>query len=224
MNIKGFIFDMDGTLIDNIAYHFAAFDEQARRHGYKFLRPVDSRYYGWNTFDIFPEIVDAETLARYGCDFLVKEKEDIYRELYSGHVCLTDGLDALLDEAVRSGIKCAIGSAGPRINVEFIMRETNLHDRIAACVCADDVTHCKPGPEIFLKACERLNLAPADCVVFEDGIPGIEAACAAGCAAVGITTTLPDKVLADAGADIVVKDFTGMTLASLAEALKKRTK
>lgn len=218
-DIKGLIFDMDGTLIENMAYHFAAFEEQARRHGYKFLRPVDSRYYGWNNLDIFPEIVPAADLARLGSDFLSKEKEVIYRELYAGHVTLTAGLDALLADARAHGVKCAIGSAGPRINVEFIMREAKLNDRMDAYVCLDDVTHCKPDPEIFLTACQRLHLDPAECVVFEDGIPGIKAARAAGCAAVGVATTMPAQSLTDAGADLVVRDFTGMTIASLSEQL-----
>lgn len=218
-DIKGLIFDMDGTLIENMAYHFAAFDELARRHGYKHLRPVDSRYYGWNNLDIFPEIVPAADLAQLGADNLSKEKEVVYRELYAGHVKLTAGLDALLTDARRCGVKCAIGSAGPRVNVEFIMREAKLGDRMDAYVCLDDVTRCKPDPEIFLTACERLHLAPHDCVVFEDGIPGIKAALAAGCAAVGVATTMPAKALTDAGADIVVRNFEGMTIASLAKKL-----
>jgi len=214
-NMKGFVFDMDGTLVENMAFHFLAFDKQAERHGYELMRPITSRYYGWHNKDIMPEVIPPEFIERLGLQFLSDEKEAIYRELYAGNVRLTAGIDRLLADAKRCGIKCAVGSAGPRVNVEFIMREGDLFDRMDAYVCADDVTHCKPDPEIFLKSCAKLGLEPSECVVFEDAVAGIEAGRAAGCHTVGITTTISGQSLLDAGADFVVPDFRGLTAAEI---------
>lgn len=220
--MKGFIFDMDGTLVENMAFHFLAFEKQAEHHGYELLRPITSRYYGWHNRDIMPETIPAEVIERLGLDFLSDEKEAIYRELYAGNVKLTAGLDELLADAKRCGIRCAVGSAGPRVNVEFIMREGDLFSRMDAYVCADDVTRCKPDPEIFLKSCAKLNLDPSDCVVFEDAVSGIEAGRAAGCRTVGITTTISGQALLDAGADFVVPDFRVLTVAEIERRLATR--
>ncbi len=206
---------MDGTLVENMAFHFLAFDKQAERHGYRLMRPITSRYYGWHNKDIMPEVIPPEFIERLGLQFLSDEKEAIYRELYAGNVRLTAGIDCLLADAKRCGVKCAVGSAGPRLNVEFIMREGDLFDRMDAYVCADDVTNCKPDPEIFLKSCAKLGLDSSECVVFEDAVAGIEAGRAAGCRTVGITTTISERSLLDAGADFVVPDFRGLTVAEI---------
>lgn len=213
--IKGLIFDMDGTLVVNIAYHLRAFDVQAERHGYSLVRPVTSDFFGWHNFDIMKEVVPPEFVEKMGLQQLSDEKEALYRELYAGHVEPVAGLVELLRDASTNGVSCAIGSAGMRENVEFIMKEAGIREYISAYVSSDDVTRCKPDPEIFLKACERLHLAPSECVVFEDAVSGIRAAVAAGCHAVGVTTTLPAETLVGCGAAFAVHDFSGLTVASL---------
>lgn len=213
--IKGLIFDMDGTLVQNMPYHLRAFDVMAERFGFTFIEPMNSRFFGRHNYDIFPYIFDAEGLAKYDMDFLSNEKEAIYRELYAGHVELTAGLDELLAEARALGVKCAIGSAGPIENIEFIVGEGRLADRIDVIVCNRDVVKCKPDPEIFIKSCERLGLDPSECVVFEDAVGGVKASVAAGCHTVALTTTVAAESLSEAGADLVVGDFRGITIERL---------
>lgn len=213
--IKGLIFDLDGTMVMNMPFHMRAFNVQAERHGYKLMSQLTSRFYGWHNFQIMPEVIPAADIERIGLQYLSDEKEAIYRELYSGNVALTTGLDALLDEAARCGVKCLIGSAAPRVNVEFIVREAALEGRMEGYVCADDVTHCKPDPEIFLKSCDKLGLAPSECVVFEDATSGIKAAVAAGCYPIGITTTASREVLLEAGARMVIDDFNEISVEQL---------
>ncbi len=215
--IKGLIFDMDGTLVVNISYHLRAFDVQAERHGYSLVRPVTSDFFGWHNFDIMKIVVPPEFVEKIGLQQLSDEKEALYRELYAGHVEPVAGLVDLLRDASANGVSCAIGSAGIRENVEFIMSECRIREYIGAYVCSEDVTRCKPDPEIFLKACERLHLAPSECVVFEDAVSGIRAAVAAGCHAVGVTTTSPSERLVECGAAFAVNDFRGLTVESLRE-------
>ena len=213
--IKGLIFDMDGTLIQNMPYHMKAFDVQAERHQYQLTQPVTNKFYGRHNDEIFLNVVEPWVVEKLGLQFLSEEKEAIYRELYAGNVKLTDGLDALLADAKAKGVKCYVGSAAPRLNVDFVWGEAALDDKLDGCVCGDDVVNFKPHPEIFLTCCERMGINPEECVVFEDAISGIKAGVAAGCKVVGLSTTAPAEELMEGGIKHVVPNFEGMTVDSL---------
>lgn len=213
--IKGLIFDMDGTLIQNMPYHMKAFDVQAERHQYQLTQPVTNRFYGRHNDEIFLNVVEPWVVEKFGLQFLSEEKEAIYRELYAGNVKLTDGLDALLADAKAKGVKCYVGSAAPRLNVDFVWGEAQLDDKLDGCVCGDDVVNFKPHPEIFLTCCERMGLNPEECVVFEDAISGIKAGVAAGCKVVGLDTTASASELMEGGIKHVLSNFEGVTIDSL---------
>lgn len=213
--IKGLIFDMDGTLIQNMPYHMRAFDVQAERHGYTLTQPVSNKFYGRHNDEIFLNVVEPWVVEKFGLQFLSEEKESIYRELYAGHVALTEGLDALLADAKAKGVKCYVGSAAPRVNAEFVWGEGQLDSKLDGYVCGDDVVNFKPHPEIFLTSCERMGLKPEECVVFEDAISGINAGLAAGCKVVALSTTATPEDLAVDGLEHIVPNFEGMTIESL---------
>ena len=213
--IKGLIFDMDGTLIQNMPYHMKAFSTLAERLGYQMLQPVTNKFYGRHNDEIFLAIAPQWVIDKYGLQYLSDEKEAIYRELYADKVCLTDGLAELLAEAKAKGVKCYVGSAAPRLNIDLIWNGAQLDDKIDGCICGDDVVNFKPHPEIFLKCCEGMGLAPEDCVVFEDAISGIKAGWAAGCKVVALSSTATPEALAADGVEHIITDFKGMTLESL---------
>ncbi|MBR7183613.1 MAG: HAD family phosphatase [Alistipes sp.] len=215
--IKGLIFDMDGTLIQNMPYHMKAFDVQAERHGYKLTQPVSNRFYGRHNDEIFLNVVEPWVVEKYGLQFLSEEKEAIYRELYAGNVRLTDGLEALIADAKANGVKCYIGSAGPRVNLELIWQGAELDDKIDGYICGDDVVNFKPHPEIFLKCCERMGLQPEECIVFEDALSGIKAGFDAGCNVIALSTTAKPEDLAVEGLKYIVPNFEGMTIESLSK-------
>lgn len=217
--IKGLIFDMDGTLIQNMPYHMKAFSTLAERLGYQMLQPVTNKFYGRHNDEIFLAIAPQWVIDKYGLQYLSDEKEAIYRELYADKVCLTDGLAELLAEAKAKGVKCYVGSAAPRLNIDLIWNGAQLDDKIDGCVCGDDVVNFKPHPEIFLKCCEGMGLAPEDCVVFEDAISGIKAGWAAGCKVVALSSTATPEALAVDGVEHIIPDFKGMTLESLEKML-----
>ena len=217
--IKGLIFDMDGTLIQNMPYHMKAFSTLAERLGYQMLQPVTNKFYGRHNDEIFLAIAPQWVIDKYGLQYLSDEKEAIYRELYADKVCLTDGLAELLAEAKAKGVKCYVGSAAPRLNIDLIWNGAQLDDKIDGCVCGDDVVNFKPHPEIFLKCCEGMGLAPEDCVVFEDAISGIKAGWAAGCKVVALSSTATPEALAADGVEHIIPDFKGMTLESLEKML-----
>ena len=77
MKLKGLLFDMDGTLVDNLAYHFMAFDAYAKREGFALLEPVSLKINGMHSNDIFPLLLGNEVVAQYGLARLNREKEEV---------------------------------------------------------------------------------------------------------------------------------------------------
>ena len=213
--LKGFIFDMDGTLIDNWAYHVISFNEFLRRKRLTPIRELSLDLNGRHSDDIFRIMLGEEQCSKYSLDELNYEKEDLYREMYHGHVEPIEGLMELFKEAKAKGIKCAIGSSGCRANVDFIIRELNLENIIDASISGNDVSHGKPHPEIFTKAHEAMGLKAEECIVFEDAVNGIKAGVAAGCKCVGLTTTATVESLCGVGAELCVKDYTELSLTQL---------
>ena len=166
--LKGLVFDMDGTLVDNLEYHFAAFEEYAKREGFELLEPVTLKHNGMHLKDIFPALLGEKVVAEQGLEKLSNGKETTYREMYRPHIAPIAGLIELLQAAKKAGIKCAIGSSGCRENVEMIIDGLGVADLVDASISGSDVTHGKPHPEIFTKAHEALGLKAEECIVSED--------------------------------------------------------
>ena len=218
--LKGLIFDMDGTLVDNLAYHFAAFDAYAQREGFTLLEPVSLKINGMHSNDIFPMLLGEKVVAEYGLDRLNREKEEVYREMYRPNIKPIAGIVELLKAAKAAGVKCAIGSSGCRENVEMIIESLGIADLVDASISGSDVTHGKPHPEIFIKAYEALGLKAEECIVVEDAVNGIVAGLAAGCRCIAITTTASAEVLSEAGASLCVEEYSTLTIDDLNGLLK----
>lgn len=211
---------MDGTLVDNLAYHFLAFDEYVKREGFTLLEPVSLKINGMHSNDIFPLLLGDEVVAKYGLDRLNREKEEVYRDMYREKIAPIAGLMELLQSAKKAGVKCAIGSSGCRENVEMIVEGLGIADLIDGSISGSDVTHGKPHPEIFTKAHEALDLKAEECVVVEDAVNGIVAGVAAGCKCIAVTTTASAETLSEAGASMCFADYSTVTIEQINELLK----
>lgn len=211
---------MDGTLVDNLAYHFLAFDEYAKREGFTLLEPVSLKINGMHSNDIFPLLLGNEVVAEYGLDRLNREKEEVYRDMYRSKITPIPGIIELLQAAKKAGVKCAIGSSGCRENVEMIVEGLGIADLIDGSISGSDVTHGKPHPEIFTKAHELLGLKAEECVVVEDAVNGIVAGLAAGCKCIAVTTTASAEMLSEAGASICFADYTNVGIEQINDLLK----
>jgi HAD superfamily hydrolase (TIGR01509 family) len=220
MKLKGLLFDMDGTLVDNLAYHFMAFDAYAKREGFTLLEPVSLKINGMHSNDIFPLLLGNEVVAQYGLDRLNREKEEVYRDMYRPKIAPIAGVIELLKEAKKAGVKCAIGSSGCRENVEMIIEGLGIADLIDGSISGSDVTHGKPHPEMFTKAHELLGLKAEECVVVEDAVNGILAGVRAGCKCLAVTTTASAEVLSEAGASMCFEDYSTVTIEKIANLLK----
>jgi len=207
-SVNAMLFDMDGTIVDNMAFHTDTWLELLRRHGVEtsgeeffaktagMTNPLIFRHYFGDSLD------DALVLE------LGDEKESIYREAYRPHVRAVGGLVELLAVAKAKGIKTGLATSAPPENIEFILAGANLQDAFDVIVGAKDVTHGKPHPEIYLKCAEMLGVEPSECIVFEDAPMGIESARRAGMRVVVITTVLTaDQAMALPGVERTISDF-----------------
>lgn len=189
------IFDLDGTMVDNMAWHTQAFDAFAARHA---LPPMTletrRRIDGKRNREIFP-LLFGRAVALDEVRALEREKESAYRELSRGSLQPLDGLIRLLDCLDRHGIPAAVATSAPPENVAHTLAEIDLHHRIRTIVRGDEVPHGKPAPDVFLEAAARLGVEPAACVAFEDAPIGVAAARRAGMRCIAVTTTFSAAAL-----------------------------
>jgi len=206
--IQAFLLDMDGVLVNSTPVHNEAWRRYLARHGLHLdLALIERVMLGKHNREIvrafFGDGLTDLEIERHGA-----EKEKLYRELMRPRLkdCLVSGVASFLH---RYGhIPMGLASNAEPANVEFILQETGFGPYFRAVLSAHDVQQPKPDPEIYLELARRLGFHPAECLVFEDSVTGIEAARRAGCRVVGLATT----TAALDGADLVVKDFADPAL------------
>lgn len=183
------IFDIDGTLVDNMALHAEAFSVFAGRHGLPSLTPEDrARLDGRRNSEIFP-ILFGRDVPREEWQAYEAEKEGLYRELSRGRLSPMKGLVRLLAHYRAAGVPMALATSAPEPNVVHTLHEIGLAAEFQIIVRGDQVGRGKPAPDVFIAAAERLGVEAADCLVFEDAPMGIVAAQAAGMPVVALTTS-----------------------------------
>ncbi len=207
--IHAAIFDMDGTLVDNSAVHLEAFERFCARYGVTDWREKMQGVFGMGNDDIMRRILPESLIREKGLQALADEKEAIYRTIYAPHIVPIAGLVDLLGRLRQAGIRCAVGSSGCRANIEFVLEKCAIGKFFDATISGDQVTRCKPDPEIYLTAAKALGVEPSECVVFEDAEAGIESARRAGIGwIVAIATTLDRAELAKLqGPFVIISDY-----------------
>lgn len=206
--IRAVLFDLDGTMVDNMRYHADAWIEMGKKLGHELSRDrIQREFSGRKNEELFPLVMgrplDASEIRR-----LAEEKEARYRELFAPHVRLLDGLEAFLDLLDARGIAVGIATAAPTKNRDFILERLGLKARISVVVGAERVARGKPAPDLFLAAARELACEPSCTLVFEDAVLGVQAGRAAGMSVCGVTTSEPSEVLLAAGAHFTIRDFT----------------
>jgi HAD superfamily hydrolase (TIGR01509 family) len=160
------------------------------------LTPQDrARLDGRRNSEIFPILFKRE-VSRDEWRAYEEEKEGLYRELSRGRLSPMKGLLLLIERLTTDGIPVALATSAPEPNVVHTLRELNLAGSFPIIVRGDQVARGKPAPDVFLEAARRLDVAPADCLVFEDAPMGIIAAQAAGMPVVALTTSFDQAYFA----------------------------
>ena len=192
MEEKAFIFDLNGTMIDDMQYHARAWYDILNNDLEAGLTwdEVKAQMYGKND-ELLIRIFGDNHFTHEKIKELSIEKERRYQQAYLPNLAVLNGLQQFLEKTKESGILMAVGSAAIPFNIDFVLDNLNLRHYFKAIVSADDVVTSKPDPQTFLDCAALLNIAPADCLVFEDAPKGVEAAMNAGMSCVVLTTMHP---------------------------------
>jgi beta-phosphoglucomutase len=207
------IFDMDGTMVDNTPYHFKTWQTLYKKYGIGELteETYKTEISGVPIMDtvrsLFPD-ADEETLKS-----LVREKEQLYQEIYTPFIAPINGLENLLTELKDGGVKLAMASSASWDDIDFVLSHVKVRQYFDVIIDGNRVSKGKPNPQIFLKAAADLHMRPEDCIVFEDSMAGIKAGNAAGMKVVGITTAHPANRLQPT--NLTINDYTELSLQKL---------
>ncbi|MDP1835011.1 MAG: HAD family phosphatase [Chlamydiales bacterium] len=204
LDAKAVIFDMDGVLVDTMELHRVSWEKLAKKLGKPFSNELFMQGNG------LPGIAHAFlyrwTTSHDEAISYVEQKEAIFLEttLIEG-IRPMPGVNDFLEVLSARNIPCAVGTSAPRDNMHSTLKAAGLDSFFKAFVSVEDVTKGKPDPEVFLRAAEKLGMAPEDCVVIEDAFLGVEAAKAGGIYTIAITHTHTREELKHA--DLIVGSF-----------------
>lgn len=171
---KAFLYDCDGTLADNMASHKAAFVKVAAQYGIVLDDTLIDELAGWPTV-----LVAGEIARRYNTTFdplhFSQQKSSVYVEQFIEQTLPIPYVVEHLKRAVGK-VKIGVVSGGSRTTVTKTLEVIGVSGYLDVLVCAGETERGKPYPDPFLLAAEKLGVKPEECMVFEDGDPGVEAA------------------------------------------------
>ena len=209
--IKAIIFDLDGTIVDNMKVHQKAFLEFINGKGTPLtLKDYVTKYQGHSNKENFPAIF-GKKLSKKEIVSFTNEKEEVYRRMYT-EVKPLGGFLEILDKAKSMGLKIALATLAPKQNRDYIIDKLNLGGVFDVIVGDEGVSKGKPDPEIYLSTAKELGIDPKDCLVFEDSIPGVQSAKRAGMKVVALSTTHQPTDLTEA--DFIIPNFSEVDLTS----------
>lgn len=184
----GFIFDLDGVIVDTAKYHFKAWQSLAKNLQYNFTEQDNEQFKGVSrvrSLELLLEMAQYKATEKEKEQWLI-DKNTHYLALIShmNNSEILPGITEILKALKAQQIPVALGSASK--NAQPILEKVGLLSYFDVLVDGNEVTMAKPNPEVFLTAAKGLGVAPEDCVVFEDAQAGVAAAKAAKMTCVGI--------------------------------------
>ncbi len=191
----GVIFDWDGVVIDSSSHHEESWERLAKEEGR--VLPADhfKKGFGMKNEKIIPGLLgwtsDVDEIQRMSL-----RKEALYREVVEERgIEPLPGVVNFLEMLYQAEIPCVVGSSTHRLNIETILDVMGVNKYFPLIVSAEDVSHGKPDPEVFLVAAAKIEVEPKNCIVFEDAQVGINAGLAGGMKVVALSTTHPAEEL-----------------------------
>ena len=215
--VIGAVFDWDGVIVDSSVPHEQSWERLAAEE--KRPLPVGhfKRSFGMKNERIIPGILNW-TDEPAEVHRLSLRKEELYRAIVTeSGLSPLPGVKLFLARLADAGIPCVVGSSTHRLNIETALEMMGLRPFFRDLVTAEDVSHGKPDPEVFLTAASRIGRRPAECIVFEDAHVGIEAGRAGGFRVVGVAGTHPRETLT--GAHRIVDRLDELEIEDLARLL-----
>lgn len=209
--LSGVIWDMDGVLVDSGEFHYQSWRNTLADYQLPYSREFFDKTFGMNNESIL-KLLGGENFNPRLIREIGERKEATFRRLVGGRVKTLPGVIPLLESVKGAGIPQAIASSAPQANIDVLVQELGLGDYFSAVISGAEMPG-KPDPGVFLKAAAEIHTPPSECVVIEDGIPGVEAALRAGMKCIALTTTNSEDRLS--AAHLVLSSLDEITLADL---------
>ncbi|MBI4458194.1 HAD family phosphatase [Candidatus Uhrbacteria bacterium] len=211
--VQAVIFDMDGVISDTQVLHAKTESELLARHGIA-LHPdeITRRYAGVRDQEMFEEIFGNAGLEMPPLEELLRDKWQSIVGLVRGNVREVPGTRALIDALSAAKVPMAVGSGSRLSFIEMVLAELGVREKFAAVASAEEVRRGKPEPDVFLLAAQRLDVAPTDCLVIEDGVSGMIAARRAGMQCIALVREGGGR---EYPADRIVENLSAISVAAL---------
>jgi len=207
-SIKGFLFDIDGTLCNTDPIHLVAIKEMFKRAGSEHVVDEDfirNHISGVDNPDITRNLLPH--LSEEEAKQWILDKEALFRELAKDAIKPVDGLLELVEWIKKKNIKLGAVTNAPRANAELILEALGLKEKFDVVVAVDEARANKPSPEPYLRAMTLLNLKPRDCCVVEDSTTGATAAVAAKVHTIGILTSQTEEAMKAVGVKQTIRNY-----------------
>ena len=189
MQPEGLIFDCDGTIVDTMPIHYAAWCSTTAKHGLVF---PEERFYalgGVSPFEVL-RMLSEEQGVEIDSNAVTYQKEAKYMELIGNAKEIPEVMQVVRDN--HGKLPMAVASGGTHETVEGILQQCGIRHYFDAIVTSEDVNNPKPAPDTFLEAASRINVAPEKCWAYEDADMGIKAILAAGMQAIDVRDMLAE--------------------------------
>ena len=219
----GFIFDMDGVVIDSNPYHKIAWEKFLIGQAIPFDDQLFDNVLSGRTGPTSLRMIFGEDLSQDKLDLFLEEVDSNYQKIIreSDDVTPIAGIHAFLDQITGNGLRLALATSAPTLNIELGLQKMKLENTFEHIVGKVDVSHGKPHPEVYLTSLKLLGMAAKNCIVFEDSKAGIQSARSAGIQVVGIASGHSKEELLEEGVSMVVDDFVGLELEQILELIRK---
>ena len=206
---KGIIFDMDGTIVDSLPYHYKAWKIFFKENKVENFSEKLKDYKGGGTLDLLTTVL-GNNYSKKELKSMVDDKEIIFRDIYKNNVIPIEGFIQMLESIKSQKILVGLASNAIRKNVKMILNELKIYNDFNSIICGDEVDNGKPNPEMFNKTAKRFKLDKKDCLIFEDSIEGLQGAVNSGIDAIGVKSSSSDKILKSAGAKGTIKNYVNI--------------
>ena len=216
--IKAILMDFNGVIIDDEPIQFKAYQEILKGEDidltdeiYYAAMGMDDKTFVENVYNLAGKKPEGNKVLE-----IVQAKTQKWHDVISSEIPIFDGVENFIRK-MEKDFALGIVSMAKREEIEYVLEQTGLRGCIKTIISAEDVTNCKPDPEVFIKGFREIDAARTamgrnpivhgECVVIEDSAAGVMGAKKAGMKTLGITNTVSEAVLREAGADAVSKNL-----------------